>query len=407
MLAKIKSPNSAPAMATAPFAHHYQLQLLEFPATAQGAGDIITLGDGSSSQNTLAVVPHDLILDRVYVHGDATFGQKRGIALNSASTTIKNSYIAGIAAVAQDSQAIGGSNGPGPFTIANNYLEASVENVMFGGADPPIPNLVPSDITITHNLFSKPLAWRGQSWQVKNLLELKNAQRVVVDGNIFENNWLAAQVGYAILFTPRNQDGMSPWSVVQQIQFTNNVVRHVSAGINILGTDYNAPSQKTNAITIRNNLFEDVSGARYGGNGWFVLINGAADVTIDHNTVLADGTSDLFAGGPASTGFVFTNNIMQNNAWAIMGDSASPGNGTIATYFPGSQFFGSVIAGASAATYPSGNFYPPSLSAVGFVDLAGGDYRLSTASPFLRSATDGTDVGANIDAINAAAGTHY
>ena len=407
LLPKIKSPNSAPALATAPFAHHYQLQLLEFPATAQGQGDIITLGDGSSNQNTLAVVPHDLILDRVYVHGDTTFGQKRGIALNSASTTIKNSYIAGIASVGQDAQAICGWNGPGPFAITNNYLEASTENVMFGGADPHIPNLVPSDITITRNLVSKPLAWRGQQWQVKNLLEFKNAQRAVVDGNVFENTWLAAQVGYAILFTPRNQDGTAPWSVVQQIQFTNNVVRHVSAGINILGTDYLASSQKTNAITIRNNLFEDVSGSRYGGNGWFVLINAAAGVTIDHNTVFADGTSDLFADGQASTGFAFTNNIMQNNAWAIMGNNVSPGNGTIATFFPGSQFLGSVIAGANPATYPSGNFYPANVSAIGFVDVANGNYRLSAASAYRRSATDGTDIGANIDAINAAARTTY
>ena len=406
-LPKIKSPNSAPALATAPFAHHYQLQLLEFPGTAQGVGDIITLGDGSADQNTLAVVPHDLILDRVYVHGDPTFGQKRGIALNSASTTIKNSYVSGIASPSQDAQAICGWNGPGPFTIANNYLEASTENLMFGGADPHIPDLVPSDISVTRNLVSKPLAWRGQQWQVKNLLELKNAQRVVVDGNVFENNWLAAQVGYAILFTPRNQDGTAPWSVVQQVQFTNNIVRHVSAGINILGTDYLAPSQTTNGITIRNNLFEDISGTRYGGNGWLVLINAAAGVTIDHNTVFADGTSDLFADGSASTGFVFTNNIMQNNAWAIMGNSSSPGNGTIATFFPRSQFFGSVIAGASAATYPAGNFYPASLSAVGFVGLANGNYRLSSSSPYKQSATDGTDVGANIDAINAATGTHY
>jgi hypothetical protein len=104
---------------------------------------------------------------------------------------------------------------------------------------------------------------------------------------------------------------------------------------------------------------------------------------------------------------VFTNNIVQNNAWAIMGNSASPGNGTIGTFFPGSQFFGSIIAGASPASYPSGNFYPPSLSAVGFVDLGNGDYRLSPSSPYVRSATDGTDVGANIDAINSAAGTNY
>jgi hypothetical protein len=105
-----------------------------------------------------------------------------------------------------------GSNGPGPYLIANNYLEASGENIMFGGADPYIANLVPSDITIRQNYISKPLSWRGQAWIVKNLLELKNAQRVTIDGNLIENNWAAAQPGVAIVLTPRNQDGNSPWS---------------------------------------------------------------------------------------------------------------------------------------------------------------------------------------------------
>jgi hypothetical protein len=238
-------------------------------------------------------------------------------------------------------------------------------------------------------------------------LEFKNPQRVVVDGNILENNWQAGQNGYAVQFTPRNQDGTAGWTVVQQIQFTNNVVRHVAAAIAILGTDNVSPSQQTNAITIRNNVFEDVSCATYGGNGWFVLMLGAADVTVDHNTVFADGTSDVYADGSQSPGFVFTNNIMQNNAWAIMGNSASPGNGTIAAFFPRSQFFGSVIAGANPASYPGGNFYPADLATVGFINLAGGNYRLSTSSPYVRSATDGMDVGANIDAVNAAAGTSY
>jgi hypothetical protein len=407
LLAKIKSPNGGPAIATAPFAHHYQLQLLELPANIEGQGDVIQLGDGSSNQNTLAMVAYDLVVDRVYIHGDPTFGQKRGIALNSASTMIKNSYIAGIGSASQDAQAICGWNGPGPFTIANNYLEASGENLLFGGTDPAIPNLVPSDISITHNQMSKPMAWLGQAWVVKNLLEFKNAQRVVVDGNVLENNWQAAQTGYAVLFTPRNQGGTAPWSVVQQIQFTNNIVRHVAGAINILGTDNLAPSQQTNGLTIRNNLFEDVSSAEYGGTGWFMLIVGASDVTVDHNTVFADGASDLYADGAASPGLVFTNNIMQNNEWAIMGTSTSPGNGTIAAFFPGSQFFRNVIAGADPSTYPSGNFYPATLDDVGFVNLSGGNYRLSTSSPYVRSATDGTDVGANIDAINTAAGTSY
>src|SRR6185437_11151979 len=112
------------------------------PATAGGVGDIIVLG-GSASQTQLAQLPHDLVFDRVYVHGDPAAGQKRGIALNSGYTEITNSYIADIKAVGQDAQAICGWNGSGPYVIENNYLEASGENVLFGGADPSVPNLVP------------------------------------------------------------------------------------------------------------------------------------------------------------------------------------------------------------------------------------------------------------------------
>src|ERR1051325_5289520 len=75
LLPRIQSPNSASALTTAPGAHHYQLMFLELAANAGGFGDIIQLGDGSSAQHTLAAVPHDLILDRVYVHGDPAVGQ--------------------------------------------------------------------------------------------------------------------------------------------------------------------------------------------------------------------------------------------------------------------------------------------------------------------------------------------
>jgi len=92
---------------------------------------------------------------------------------------------------------------------------------------------VPSDIEIRHNHFVKPLSWKaddptyaGTAWTVKNLFELKNAQRVLVDGNVFEYNWPAAQNGFAILFTVRNQDGHAPWSTVADVVFSNNIVRH-------------------------------------------------------------------------------------------------------------------------------------------------------------------------------------
>src|SRR5688572_24776331 len=160
LLARLRSPNSSAALRTAPGAHHWDIRYLEFPANQGGLGDIVQLGDGSSLQNSLAQVPHHIVLNHVYVHGDPLFGQKRGIALNAAHVTISDSHISDCKGVGQDTQAIGGWNGPGPFTIENNYLEAAGENVMFGGADPAIANLVADGITFRGNYLSRPMAWR-------------------------------------------------------------------------------------------------------------------------------------------------------------------------------------------------------------------------------------------------------
>src|SRR5439155_7704562 len=94
---------------------------------------------------------------------------------------------------------------------------------------------------------------RATKWSVKNLFELKNAQDVLVEGNVMENLWVADQSGYPILFTPRNQNGKAPWAVVQRVTFQHNLVRHAAGGINILGSDNINPSLLTNHITIRDN----------------------------------------------------------------------------------------------------------------------------------------------------------
>ena len=203
------------------------------------------------------------------------------------------------------------------------------------------------------------------------------------------------------MLTGRSQDGVAPWSVVLDLQFTNNIVQHVASGINILGHDYRFPSGTSGQFVFRNNLFHDISGATYGGDGRFMLINGGVDVTVDHNTIIQDGNSVLYADTNPVQQFTMTNNIAPDNNWAIMGGGTSPGNGTIAAYFPNSTFLRGIWA-AAPSCYPTGNYYPASMSAVGFVNLAGGDYRLSASSIYRNAALDGTDVGANIDAILAA-----
>ena len=160
LLARLRSPNTLPALRTAPGAHHWAIRYLDFPPTQGGRNDIIRIGDGSSAQNTLAAVPHHIVLSHVYVHGDPLLGQKRGIALNAGHVTIADSHVSECKGIGQDTQAIGGWNGPGPYTIENNYLEGAGENVMFGGADPFIPNLVADGITFRRNYVSRPMSWR-------------------------------------------------------------------------------------------------------------------------------------------------------------------------------------------------------------------------------------------------------
>ena len=398
LLAKLRSGNASPAVLTQPGAHHWRLELLEIQATANGGGDIVTLGDGSAAQSSLASVPHDLMLDRVYIHGDPVAGQKRGIALNSASTTITGCYISDIKAAGQDSQAIAGWNGPGPYAITNNYLEAAAENLIFGGADPAIPNLVPSDITISDNYLAKSVAWRGQSWTIKNLLELKNARRVIITGNTLEYTWQSGQTGYGVLFTVRNQDGSCPWCQVDHVTFQNNVLRHCAGGFQILGVDNNHPSLQTQAIVIRDNVFYDIDSQHWGGNGYFLALSGGArDVTIDHNTIIQEHASGVVqADGAPVLGFVFTNNVAMHNNYGIIGTNHGIGNDSIATYLPASVIQDNVLAGGSAGRYPSGNLFPgmPEFQAQ-FASFASDDYRLAASSTWRGAGTDGADLGAS------------
>ncbi len=412
LMAKILSPNREPALTAESRSHHYRLIGLEF-GLAPGVTQCFSLIKLGQDETTVADLPRDLILDRLYIHGEKTVTLRRGIQLNSASTAIIDCYISDCHEVGADSQAIGGWNGAGPFKINNNYLEGAGENIIFGGADPTIPNLVPSDIEFRLNYCFKPLSWRiedpsyaGTPWGVKNIFELKNAQRVLVDGNIFEHNWTMAQNGIAILFTVRNQDGTAPWSVVQDVTFTNNIIRRVASGFNLLGTDDNQPSQQTRRIRISNNLLEEVDGEKWSGGGiGFQFVLGPKDVIVENNTIFHTGNI-IVTGSPISEGLIFRNNIFPHNEYGIKGDNRETGNQTITTYFPDSQIKKNAFVGGNSAIYPADNFFPASLDDVRFINRAAGNYRLAANSPFKAAGTNGLDLGVDFNLLNASiAGT--
>ena len=155
---KLITPNSSPVILTAPGAHHYRFIGIEF-GVATNVSRLRSIVAFGGRQEKDTDTPHHLILDRCYVHGHALLDGFRGVLLNSAWSAIIDSYISDMHVRGFDSQAILGYNGPGPFKIVNNYLEGAGENIMFGGADPVIRNLVPSDIEIVRNHLAKPRSW--------------------------------------------------------------------------------------------------------------------------------------------------------------------------------------------------------------------------------------------------------
>jgi hypothetical protein len=413
LLPSIRSDHNGPAFTVEPGASYWRLQFLEvLPAEANASANLIELGSADRSQASLSQAPQHLVIDRCYIHGVASRDQRRGIALNSGDTQIINSYVSGIKGVNQDTQAIAGWNGPGPFLIENNYLEAAGENVLFGGADPVIPNLVPANITIRRNLISKPAAWRTSNYTLKNLIELKNADTVLLEGNTIENNWAAGQQGYAILLTPRNQDGTAPLTVVQNVVIRNNVIRHVAAVFNISGYDDLSQSRQTNHVEISNNLIYDVSRSlgttSNAANGWVAVIgNAPRDITFDHNTMDNDGddTICLYSGpnGKYIAGLSITDNLMRDNAYGIFGGDSQEGVKSLAIYAPDAYVSGNAIAGATAALYPGGNMFPSlALWQVEFVNTATADYHLVSSSASRGTALDGTDIGVAFGALDAA-----
>ncbi|HKY41685.1 MAG TPA: right-handed parallel beta-helix repeat-containing protein, partial [Pyrinomonadaceae bacterium] len=343
---------------------------------------------GKSEYKSLSQFPHHLIFDRCYVRSPGLNKARRGFGLNSGDTTISNSYISGFAGAGDETQGICGWNGPGPFKIINNYIEGGGQNIMFGGADPAVPNLVPSDIEIRRNFMYKPQEWSGRA-AIKAVIELKNARNVIIDGNVLES---AALTG-AFVLTVRNQGGKAPWSTLEDITITNNIVRHSAAGFSILGLDNYQKSQQAKRIRIANNLLVDI-GPDY--SAVFMIGCCADTLTVEDNTVQHTGNIMTCYGTPMAN-FTFRNNILQYNEYGLY---CQPN-----MLSPGSR--GNVIVDNRRAiaqnglppTIPKGTMVVSSFDEVGFVDFTSGDWRLAAGSKVKRKGVNNTDPGVDFEAL--------
>jgi hypothetical protein len=350
-MAKLETPNAMPAVTALPGAKNYRLAGLEVtPATgAPRAYQLIyidfnaTRAEAKVRSLAQSVVPEltqrdqfpqNITIDRCYIHGSDTQDVREGVAANGVAVAVVDSYISDIHDSTSDSQAIIAYRTPGPIKVVHNFLSATTEDVMFGGAGGAKNVYVPSDLEIRRNHFFKPLSWQRPGitvpphikWAVKNNLEFKSGQRAIVTGNVMENNWLSAQVGYSVLLTVRTAGGGNN-VVVDDITIDSNILKNVDAGFNTLEHDDvckppNYPDctnpGETKRVRISNNLVllsPENNGSHHTGFGVSIDLT---DTIFQHNTVMMqDGSkcwNSIFFNGRAHIGWPPSRSFTQNLA---------------------------------------------------------------------------------------------
>ena len=428
-----------------PGATHYRLIGLEVtrPASPGTVYQLIGPQNGPADH---------LIFDRMWIHGTAQDETVRGVMLNHIRYgAVIDSYLSdfhctALSGACIDSQAVAGGSGDdpmGPFKIVNNFLEAAAESIQFGGS---AGTATPEDIEIRHNYMFKPMIWMmgqpgfvggtgGNPFIVKNLFELKNAIRVLFEGNVLENTWGGfSQAGFAILLGPKNQAigfrNVCPLCQVTDVTIRYCIIRHVGGGFvlgNGLSSNGGAPKDG-GRYSIHDVIVDDIQAEAYNGRGIFAQISTAPgvtqakplhDVSIDHVTAFPPRV--LFnIGGPLLEPRM--SHLSITNSVFLVGERAvtTTGGGVdrncsggprfksmdiaLESCFSSYVFQNNVIIGGEGG-FPKGTLTPSKLTDVGFVnpkDGNGGEYRLTATSKFKKKGSDGKDVGADIDALESA-----
>lgn len=430
----------------APGANHYRLLGLEI-TRLPGIGPAIDLIQAYADAD-------HIVLDRVWLHGTPQDETRRGILLSGTTdVSIVDSFFTDFHCVSSgsctDSQAIGGGSSElpgGPYKIVDNFLEAAGESILFGG-DP--STTTPTDIEIRQNHLFKPLIWQrgqpgfvggvnGTPFIVKNHFELKNAQRVLFEGNILENNWGGfTQHGFSILLTAKGntvnaRSTVNRCSICQVTDVTvrYNTISHVGGGFTIATalTGENStgvPALAGARYSIHDVVLTDIDSNEYDGSGTLLLLsngwskNVLNNLTINHITawpgpdVHAIAIEDNIS-NPRISSFVFTNNIVGASkypVWAAGGGETNCADtgipiidipSCIRGYSFKSNVFISPPVGNEPSDWPVGNYFAEDAQAVGFVNSDRGDFELLPSSPYKNEGTDGMDIGADVNAVQVA-----
>jgi hypothetical protein len=401
-MARLRSTNTTNLLTNNGAAHNFRFIGIEFYsdyATTSVNYNIIRLGGGANN----------IIFDRVYIHGHPQGNTFDGIsAVGVSNIAVIDSYISEIH-VAQGQAESHGMQLIGVTTakIENNFISAAGENILIG--DNFDAGAITSDVTIRGNHLYKPLSWKdpipsgpnaGLTWRVKNLMEFKEANRVLVEGNVLENSWPHLQMGYGLVVTPVANP-------VSDLTFRANVMKNIHRAMQI-NPAYGPPLTD---ILFEDNIIYDLAQWLASAGG------GSVNWTFRHNTVIAAAGEGPFffenggPGDPAADHFVVYDNILRVES--VAGATGQPINLPAIQHATDNYDWNNNLLvdvwnpPLATDSMFRGFLYEDNVAGVGFTNSSLDDitdFRLSATSPYKNAGSDGRDLGANIDAILAAMG---
>jgi hypothetical protein len=258
-------------------------------------------------------------------------------------------------------------------------------------------------------------------------IEIKHGINIHIHSNVIENTYKGNFGGEGILIKCANQYGTASFLSTEDVLVENNVVRHTFGFGTVSGTEsgvpfnFNISARPIENLTYRNNLCYDSLGTNIGAGGgaagqsrYFQYIsNGAKNVQFLHNTSTHQGSGCFSFGALRGlmTGLVIRDNMLRGNTYVAIA-STGFGNAALDTAsgasgwtFSNNAFSASTTQTKSHVVGFSNTYVALATWEASFVDSTGpdiADYALDAGSPYNNAASDGTDIGCDIAALETA-----